>query len=166
MQLAWHLPVYYYCCLLSVYHDRETCNLPGTACLLLLPTGLTTTTAATVCLPRWETCNLPGVRGHGVGRQDPSPLPQLVSNVKLSVLACLLFAVLVHSLGQAEGHQGQRIVLAQDLEMTCRQEACSHDTRNLCPAGNPSACRYYCVLAQEPVIKKAESHGMRDCAQQ
>ncbi len=61
----------------------------------------------------------PCIRCHGVGWQDPAPLTQLVSQVKLGVLASLLLAVLVHSLGQAEGHQGQGIVLAQNPEVPC-----------------------------------------------
>ena len=61
---------------------------------------------------------LPGIRSHGVGRQHPSTLPQLISNVKLIVLPVLLLARLVHSWGEAEGHQRQRIVLAQDPEVT------------------------------------------------
>ncbi len=61
----------------------------------------------------------PCIRCHGVGRQDPAPLAQLVSQVKLGVLASFLLAVLVHSLGQAEGHQGQGIVLAQNPEVPC-----------------------------------------------
>jgi len=61
----------------------------------------------------------PCIRCHGVGRQDPTPLAKLVSQVELSVLASLLLAVLVHSLGQAEGHQGQGVVLAQNPEVPC-----------------------------------------------
>jgi hypothetical protein len=61
----------------------------------------------------------PCIRSHGVGWQDPAPLAQLVSQVELGVLASLLLAVLVHSLGQAEGHQGQGIVLAQNPEVPC-----------------------------------------------
>ena len=63
--------------------------------------------------------DLPCIRGHGVGGQDPAPLAQLVSQVKLGVLAGLLLAVLVHRIGQAEGHQGQGVVLAQDPEVPC-----------------------------------------------
>ncbi|MCJ1242441.1 hypothetical protein MMC14_010449, partial [Varicellaria rhodocarpa] len=59
---------------------------------------------------------------HGVGGQHPAALAQLVGQVKLSVLASLLLAILVHSLGQAEGHQRQRVVLAQDLEVPCNQD--------------------------------------------
>ena len=65
-----------------------------------------------------STC-LPCIWSHGIGRQHPATLAQLVSKVKLSVLPCLLLALLVHSLGQAEGHQGQGIILAQDPEMPC-----------------------------------------------
>ena len=61
----------------------------------------------------------PCIRSHGVGWQDPAPLTQLISQVKLSVLASFLLAIFVHSLGQAEGHQGQGIVLAQNPEVPC-----------------------------------------------
>ena len=67
---------------------------------------------------------VPGIRGHGVGRQDPSSLAQLVSQIKLGVLANLLLALLIHSLGQAERHQRQRIVLAQNPEVPCNHTLC------------------------------------------
>lgn len=63
--------------------------------------------------------DLPGIWSHGVGGQDPAPLSQLVSQIKLGVLASFLLALLAHSLGQAECHQWQRIILTQDPEVPC-----------------------------------------------
>lgn len=70
------------------------------------------------------TLRLPGIRCHGVSRQHPAPLAQLVCQIKLSVLARLLFAILVDCLGQAERHQRQRIVFAQDPEVACHHTSC------------------------------------------
>ena len=63
--------------------------------------------------------DLPGIWGHGVGGQHPTALPQLVCQVKLGVLARLRLPILVHCLGQAESHQGQGVVFAQNPEVPC-----------------------------------------------